>query len=288
MFSCWRSIGWFARVDAAELRRPAGRGRLSAVGLCTPGAASRPPAWAPESLSAAWRGWWSCSCSWTERLLNTSVALLMVWLAGPRPASSSLLSPSCTLSIGEDRVLGRLVRIRCCGADGSGWRCSSIATDSFGMVTCSANRPDNAFMMVGHESRIVAGVAILLREPLVVPLFLVSWPACPAHRLRGAGYFVAGNADPGPAVAAAGILVTAFWLVVRQLTPALPGADGHVVAGGVRRSLPWCLALLLRVVRWRLLLLCCSVLGSWRRSVRRRGPWGGAMRSRDAFRLPDL
>ena len=95
-------------------------------------------------------------------------------------------------------------------------------------VTCSANCPHNAFMIVGHEPGVVASIVVPLRELLVVLLFLAV-VARLIQRIASASRIRRRTLTPVLAVAVAGILVTAFGLVVRSLAPGSrrwPSRDG--------------------------------------------------------------
>ena len=85
-------------------------------------------------------------------------------------------------------------------------------------VACSANCPHNAFMVLGHEPGVVASEVVPLREFLVVLLFLAV-VARLVQRIVAASRIRRRTLTPVLAVAVAGILVTAFGLVVRRLAP---------------------------------------------------------------------
>jgi hypothetical protein len=95
-------------------------------------------------------------------------------------------------------------------------------------VTCSANCPHNAFMLVGHQPGVVANVVVPLRELLVVLLFLAV-VARLVQRIVSASRIRRRTLTPVLAVAVAGIWVTAFGLVVRRFAP---GSASVSVAGG--------------------------------------------------------
>ena len=117
-------------------------------------------------------------------------------------------------------------------------------------VTCSANCPHNAFMVVGHEPGVVASVVVPLRELLVVLLFLAV-VARLVQRIVSASRIRRRTLTPVLAVAVAGILVTAFGLVVRHLAP---GSSALTVTRWLAAfALPaMALAFLVGLVRWRL------------------------------------
>jgi signal transduction histidine kinase len=117
-------------------------------------------------------------------------------------------------------------------------------------VTCSANCPHNAFMIVGHEPGVVASVVVPLREVLVVLLFLAV-VARLVQRIVSASRIRRRTLTPVLVVAVAGILVTAFGLVMRHLAPGSPVLT--VTRWLAAFALPaMALAFLLGLVRWRL------------------------------------
>jgi hypothetical protein len=132
-------------------------------------------------------------------------------------------------------------------------------------VTCSANCPHNVFMIVGDEPRVVGSVVVPLRELLVVLLFLAV-VARLVQRIVSASRIRRRTLTPVLAVAVAGILVTAFGLVVRHLAPGSPVLT--ITRWLAAFALPAvALAFLVGLVRWRYMSprLC---VGSQRRSVR--------------------
>ena len=143
-------------------------------------------------------------------------------------------------------------------------------------VTCSANCPHNAFMIVGHEPGVVASVVVPLRELLVVLLFLAV-VARLVQRIVSASRIRRRTLTPVLAVAVAGILVTAFGLVVRRLAP---GASALTVTRWLAAfALPaMALAFLVGLVRWRL-----YVAASLRRFAASIGSSAGPGGVRDAF-----
>ena len=143
-------------------------------------------------------------------------------------------------------------------------------------VTCSANCPHNAFMIVGHEPGVVASVVVPLREVLVVLLFLAV-VARLVQRIASASRIRRRTLTPVLAVAVAGILVTAFGLGVRSLAPG--SSVLTVVRWLAAFALPaMALAFLVGLVRWRL-----YVGASLRRFAASAGLSAGSGGVRDAF-----
>jgi signal transduction histidine kinase len=117
-------------------------------------------------------------------------------------------------------------------------------------VTCSANCPHNAFMIVSHEPGVVASVVVPLRELLVVLLFLAV-VARLAQRIASASRIRRRTLTPVLVVAAAGIALTAFGLVVRRFAPGSPAVN--VARWLAAFALPAiALAFLVGLLRWRL------------------------------------
>ena len=143
-------------------------------------------------------------------------------------------------------------------------------------VTCSANCPHNAFMIVGHEPGVVASVVVPLRELLVVLLFLAV-VARLVQRIVSASRIRRRTLTPVLAVAVAGILVTASGLVVRHLAP---GSSALTVTRWLAAfALPaMALAFLVGLLRWRL-----YVGASLRRFAASIGSSAGPGGVRDAF-----
>lgn len=143
-------------------------------------------------------------------------------------------------------------------------------------VTCSANCPHNAFMIVGHEPGVVASVVVPLRELLVVLLFLAV-VARLVQRIVSASRIRRRTLTPVLAVAAAGIGVTAVGFVVRRFAPGSPALA--VTRWLVAFALPaMALAFLVGLVRWRL-----YVGASLRRFAASIGSSAGPGGLRDAF-----
>jgi signal transduction histidine kinase len=117
-------------------------------------------------------------------------------------------------------------------------------------VSCSANCPHNAFMIVGHEPGVVASVVLPLRELLVVLLFLAV-VARLVQRIGSASRIRRRTLTPVLAVAVAGVGLTAFALVVRRLAPGSPALT--VARWLAAFALPaMALAFLVGLLRWRL------------------------------------
>jgi signal transduction histidine kinase len=117
-------------------------------------------------------------------------------------------------------------------------------------VTCSANCPHNAFMVVGHEPGGIASVVVPLRELVTVLLFLAV-VARLIQRIAVASRVRRRTLTPVLGVAVAGVLILALGIVVRRLAPGSPllSALRWVVA----LALPaMALAFLVGLVRWRL------------------------------------
>jgi signal transduction histidine kinase len=117
-------------------------------------------------------------------------------------------------------------------------------------VTCSANCPHNAFMVVGHEPGGIASAVVPLRELVTVLLFLAV-VARLIQRIAVASRVRRRTLTPVLGVAVAGVLILALGIVVRRLAPGSPllSALRWVVA----LALPaMALAFLVGLVRWRL------------------------------------
>ncbi|MFZ0975702.1 MAG: histidine kinase [Solirubrobacteraceae bacterium] len=143
-------------------------------------------------------------------------------------------------------------------------------------VTCAANCPHNAFMIVSHEPGVVASVVLPLRELLVVLLFLAV-VARLFQRIVSASKIRRRTLTPVLAVAAAGIGVTAVGLVVRRFAPGSPALA--VSRWLTAFALPaMALAFLAGLVRWRL-----YVGASLRRFAASIGSPAGPGGVRDAF-----
>ena len=143
-------------------------------------------------------------------------------------------------------------------------------------VTCSANCPHNAFILVGHEPGVVASVVLPLRELLVVLLFLAV-VARLVQRIGSASRIRRRTLTPVLAVSVAGVGLTAFALVVRRFAP---GSPAVTVARWLSAfALPaMALAFLVGLLRWRL-----YVGASLRRFAASIGSPAGPGGVRDAF-----
>ncbi len=143
-------------------------------------------------------------------------------------------------------------------------------------VTCSANCPHNAFMIVSHEPGVVASVVVPLRELLVVLLFIAVVVRL-VQRIVSASRIRRRTMTPVLAVAAAGIGITAVGFVVRRFAPGSPALA--VTRWLVAFVLPaMALAFLVGLVRWRL-----YVGASLRRFAAWVGSSAGPAGVRDAF-----
>ncbi len=152
-------------------------------------------------------------------------------------------------------------------------------------VACSANCPHNAFMVLGHEPGVVASEVVPLREFLVV-LLVLAVVARLVQRIVAASRIRRRTLTPVLAVAVAGILVTAFGLVVRRLAP---GASALTVTRWLAAfALPaMALAFLVGLVRWRLYV--AASLGRFAASIgSSAGPGGVRDAFADAFEDPTL
>ena len=94
-------------------------------------------------------------------------------------------------------------------------------------VTCSANCPHNAFMVVSHEPGVVASVVLPVRELLVVLLFLAVLARL-VQRIVSASRIRRRTLTPVLVVAAAGVGVTASACraSIRAASPELASPDG--------------------------------------------------------------
>jgi signal transduction histidine kinase len=143
-------------------------------------------------------------------------------------------------------------------------------------VTCSANCPHNAFMIVSHEPGVVASVVVPVRELLVVLLFLAV-VARLVQRIASASRIRRRTLTPVLTVAVAGIGLTAFALVVRRLAPGSPVLT--IARWLAAFALPaMALAFLVGLLRWRL-----YVGASLRRFAASVGSPAGPGGVRDAF-----
>jgi hypothetical protein len=88
-------------------------------------------------------------------------------------------------------------------------------------VTCGADCPHNAFMVVAHQPGLIAQVVVPMREVLTVLLFLAV-VARLAGRVASASRVRRRPLTPVLAVAATGIALTAFALAVRSSVPGSP------------------------------------------------------------------
>ncbi len=117
-------------------------------------------------------------------------------------------------------------------------------------VTCSANCPHNAFMVVGHEPGVITNLVVPLRELITVLLFLAV-VARLIQRIAAASRVRRRTLTPVLGVAVAGMLVIALGIVVRKLAPASPMLSA--LRWLVALALPaMALAFLVGLVRWRL------------------------------------
>jgi signal transduction histidine kinase len=117
-------------------------------------------------------------------------------------------------------------------------------------VTCSANCPHNAFMIVSHQPGVVGNVVVPLRELLVVLLFLAV-VARLVQRIVSASRIRRRTLTPVLGVAAVGVGLTAFAFVVRRFAPGSPALT--VARWLAAFALPaMALAFLVGLVRWRL------------------------------------
>ncbi len=143
-------------------------------------------------------------------------------------------------------------------------------------VTCSANCPHNAFMIVSHEPGVVANVVLPVREVLVVLLFLAV-VARLVQRIASASRIRRRTLTPVLVVAAVGVGLTAFALVVRRFEPGSPALT--VARWLAAFALPaMSLAFLVGLLRWRL-----YVGASLRRFAASIGSPAGPGGVRDAF-----
>ena len=117
-------------------------------------------------------------------------------------------------------------------------------------VSCSANCPHNAFMIVAHEPGVVASVVVPVRE-LLVGLLFVAVVARLVQRVASASRIRRRTLTPVLAVAATGIGLTAFALIVRRFAPGSPAVT--VARWLAAFALPaMALAFLVGLLRWRL------------------------------------
>lgn len=143
-------------------------------------------------------------------------------------------------------------------------------------VSCSANCPRNAFMIVSHQPGVVGNVVVPLRELLVVLLFLAVVVRL-VQRIVSASRIRRRTLTPVLGVAAVGVGLTAFAFVVRRFAPGSPALT--VARWLAAFALPaMALAFLVGLVRWRL-----YVGASLRRFAASIGSPAGPGGVRDAF-----
>jgi signal transduction histidine kinase len=143
-------------------------------------------------------------------------------------------------------------------------------------VTCSANCPHNAFMIISHQPGVVASVVLPLRELLVVLLFLAVVVRL-VQRIVSASRIRRRTLAPVLGVAAVGVGLTAFAFVVRRFAPGSPALT--VARWLAAFALPaMALAFLVGLLRWRL-----YVAASLRRFAASVGSSAGPGGVRDAF-----
>ncbi len=170
------------------------------------------------------------------------------------------------------------------------WLPTALLVDRFPTpsqwVTCSANCPDNGFMVVAHQPGVIDSVVVPLRELVTVLLFLAI-VARLVQRVAAASPVRRRTLTPVLAVAAAGILIFAVGIVVRRLAPGSPALA--VVRWLAVLALPaMALAFLLGLVRWRLYVGASLSRFAASLSSAVVGPEGTRAAFADAFEDPSL
>ncbi len=194
--------------------------------------------------------WLAVTFAVADRALVYSIGRVAAWLGWTAIVYLILAFPDGRLVGRVDRALAAtLVAVVAVL-----WLPTALLVDRYptpgDWVTCSANCPHNAFMIVSHEPGVVASVVVPVRELLVVLLFLAV-VARLVQRIASASRIRRRTLTPVLAVAAAGIALTAFGLTVRRFDPGSPALT--VARWLAAFALPAiALAFLLGLLRWRL------------------------------------
>ena len=194
--------------------------------------------------------WLAVTFAVADRALVYSIGRVAAWLGWTAIVYLILAFPDGRLVGRVDRALAAtLVAVVAVL-----WLPTALLVDRYptpgDWVTCSANCPHNAFMIVSHEPGVVASVVVPVRELLVVLLFLAV-VARLVQRIASASRIRRRTLTPVLAVAAAGIALTAFGLTVRRFDPGSPALT--VARWLAAFALPAiALAFLVGLLRWRL------------------------------------
>jgi signal transduction histidine kinase len=230
--------------------------------------------------------WLVVTFSLGDRSVAYSVGRVAEWIGVVAVVYLMLAFPDGRLDARVDRALAAALGLDLVLL----WLPTALLVDGYPTpsewVTCSANCPHNAFMVVGHEPGGIASVVVPLRELVTVLLFLAV-VARLIQRIAVASRVRRRTLTPVLGVAVAGVLILALGIVVRRLAPGSPllSALRWVVA----LALPaMALAFLVGLVRWRLyvgasLSRFAASLGS-----RDGGPEGMRDAFADAFEDPSL
>ena len=194
--------------------------------------------------------WLAVTFAVADRALVYSIGRVAAWLGWTAIVYLILAFPDGRLVGRVDRALAATLVLVMAVL----WLPTALLVDRYptpgDWVTCSANCPHNAFMIVSHQPGVVASVVVPLRELLVVLLFLAV-VARLVQRIASASRIRRRTLTPVLAVAATGIALTAFGLTVRRFAPGSPALT--VARWLAAFALPAiALAFLVGLLRWRL------------------------------------
>jgi len=194
--------------------------------------------------------WLAVTFALADRALVYSIGRVAAWIGWTGIIYLILAFPEGRLVGRVDRVLAGTLALVVAVL----WLPTALLVDRYPTpsewVSCSANCPHNAFMIVAHEPGVVASVVVPVRELLVVLLF-VAVVARLVQRVASASRIRRRTLTPVLAVAAAGIGLTAFALIVRRFAPGSPAVT--VARWLAAFALPaMALAFLVGLLRWRL------------------------------------
>lgn len=194
--------------------------------------------------------WLAVTFAVADRALVYSIGRVAAWLGWTAIVYLILAFPDGRLVGRVDRALAATLLLVLAVL----WLPTALLVDRYptpgDWVTCSANCPHNAFMIVSHQPGVVASVVVPLRELLVVLLFLAV-VARLVQRIASASRIRRRTLTPVLAVAATGIALTAFGLIVRRFAPGSPALT--IARWLAAFALPAiALAFLVGLLRWRL------------------------------------
>ncbi len=194
--------------------------------------------------------WLAVTFALADRALVYSIGRVAAWVGWTAIVYLILAFPEGRLVDRVDRALAGALALVVAVL----WLPTALLVDRYPTpsewVSCSANCPHNAFMIVAHEPGVVASVVVPVRELLVVLLFLAV-VARLVQRIASASRIRRRTLTPVLAVAAAGIGLTAFGLIVRRFAPGSPAVT--VARWLAAFALPaMAVAFLVGLLRWRL------------------------------------